>query len=49
MLKWLDSIYSSMDTNLSELQKRVEWRVEELGVFQSVGLQRVGHNFVSKQ
>ena len=36
-MKWLDSIIDSMDMNFSKLR---EWRTEEPGVLQSMGLQR---------
>ena len=39
-MKWWDGITSSMDMNLSKLQKLV---IEKSGVQQSMGLQRVGH------
>ena len=41
-MRWLDSITDSMDMNLSKLQEM--WRIEEAGVLQSMGSQRVGHN-----
>ena len=31
-----------MDMNLSKLQR--EWRTKELGLLQSMGLQRIGHD-----
>ena len=39
-MKWWDGITSSMDMNLSKLQKLV---IEKSGVQQSMGFQRVGH------
>ena len=39
---WLDSITDSMNMNLSKLQETV--KTEELGVLQSMGSQRAGHD-----
>ena len=44
--RWLDSITDSMDMGLNKLQK-TEHR--EPGVLQSMGLQRAGHDLVTKQ
>ena len=43
-MRWLDGITDSMRMNLSKLQELVMGR--EL---QSMGLQRVGHNWVTEQ
>ena len=40
-MRWLDSTIDTVDMNLSKLG---EWRTEEPGVLQSMGLQRVVHN-----
>ena len=44
---WLDSITDSMNMNLSKLQETV--KTEELGVLQSMGSQRAGHDKATKQ
>ena len=46
-IMWLDSITDSMDMNLSKLQETV--RTEEPGVAQSMGSQRVRHNWATEQ
>ena len=46
-MRWLDSITDSMDMNLSKFQEVVENR--EAWLLQSMGLQRIRHNLVTKQ
>ena len=46
-MRWLDGITSSMYMNLGQLQEMV--RDRKPGMLQSIGLQRVGHNLVTKQ
>ena len=46
-MRWLDSITDSIDMNLSKLQEI--WRIEEAGVLQSMGWQRVRHNSATEQ
>ena len=43
-MRWLDGIIDSMDMNLSKLQEMVK-RTEKPGVLQSMGSQRVGHDW----
>ena len=45
-MKWLHSITNSMDMNWAN--SRSWWRMEEPGVLQSIGSQRVGHDLVSE-
>ena len=45
--RWLDSITDSMDMNLNKLGDC--GRQRSLGVLQSMGLQRVGHNLATAQ
>ena len=44
-MRWLDSIASSVDMNLSKLWETVENRGP--GMLQSMGSQRVGHDLVT--
>ena len=43
-MRWLDGITDAMDTTLDKLREMV--RDRETGVLQSMGSQRVGHNWV---
>ena len=43
-MRWLDSITDSMDMNFRKLQE-----IEEPGMLQSVGSQRVRHNLLTEQ
>ena len=46
-MSWLDSITHSMDKSLSKLWEW--WRTGEPGVLQSMGSQRVGHDWATEQ
>ena len=46
-MKWLDGITDEMDMNLGKLWEMV--RNREAGVLQYMGLQRVGHEWTTKQ
>ena len=46
-MKWLHSITNSMDMNWAN--SRSWWRMEEPGVLQSIGLQRVRYNLTTEQ
>ena len=45
-IKWLDGITDSMDMSLSKHQEL--WWTGKPGMLQSMGLQRVGHNWVTE-
>ena len=46
-MRWLDGTADSMDVSLSKLQEMVKDR--KPGVLQSMGSQRVGHNWATEQ
>ena len=46
-MRWLDGIADTMDMNLGKLREVV--RDRELGMLQSVELQRVRHDWVTEQ
>ena len=47
-MRWLDGISDSMDMSLSKRQE-IEWRTGKPGMLQSMGSQRIEHDFVTKQ
>ena len=47
-IRWLDGITDLMNTSLSKLWERSWWWTGKPGVLQSVGLQRVGHDWVTE-
>ena len=46
-MRWLDGIHDAMNMNLGKLWEMV--RHMEAGMLQSMGSQRVGHDWVNKQ
>ena len=46
-MRWLDAIIDSMDMSLRKLQEMV--KEGKLGLLQSMGSQRVGHDLVTEQ
>ena len=46
-MRWLDDITDSMDMSLSK--PREDWRTGRTGVLQSMGSQRVGHDWATEQ
>ena len=47
-MRWLDGITDSMDMSLSKLQELVMHRTGRPGVLQSMGSQRVGHDWATE-
>ena len=45
-MRWLDGVTEAMDMNLGKLQEMV--RAGKPGVLQSMGLQRVRHDFATE-
>ena len=43
-MRWLDGITNSMDMNLSKL-----WEIVQPGMLQSMGLERVGHDWATEK
>ena len=48
-MKWLDSITSAMDMNLGKLLEMVRDREAWSAVLESMGSQRVEHNYATEQ
>ena len=46
-MRWLDSITGSMDMTSSKLREVV--KTGKLGLLQSMGLQRIGHDLVTEK
>ena len=46
-MRWVDGISNAMNMNLGKLQEMV--RVRDPGMLQSMGLQRVGHEWMNEQ
>ena len=46
-MRWLDGITDSMDMSLSKLRRW--WRTGKPGMLQSMGLQRIGHDWATEQ
>ena len=45
-MRWMDGIINSMDMSLSKSGR--QWRTGKPGVLQSMGLQRIGHNWATE-
>ena len=46
-MRWLDGITNSMEMTLGKLGR--QWRTGKPGMLQSMGVQRIGHDLVTKQ
>ena len=47
-MRWLDGITNAMDMSLGKLQEMVRGSVCSTGVLQSMGSQRIGHDWATE-